>query len=218
MGFFDGAKNETCSICGEKFLACYNLKDKNKICKNCIKKIGGYWTSGWTEMTREQAIEAIKGNETIMCPICRKNEIHRKEKICDSCKINVLRDMQYHQETINRVSKDIAKGYKNLDSYLSRYKLILDEFKEVYKMKDYVSENVQLDPDTYEECTQKYLEKIKEIIDEKKKIIIHKLQITGESQFEKELRKLRDEILEMQVKYPEFESILTISDIQEVLK
>ena len=22
MGFFDGAKNETCSICGEKFLAC----------------------------------------------------------------------------------------------------------------------------------------------------------------------------------------------------
>lgn len=59
MGFFDSTKNDVCSICGEKFLACYSLKDKNKICKNCIKKLGGFWTSNWVNMTQKEVIENL---------------------------------------------------------------------------------------------------------------------------------------------------------------
>lgn len=60
MGFFfDDSKKETCSICGEKFISCYCLKDKNKICKNCIKKLGGFWKSNWVNMTREEVMESL---------------------------------------------------------------------------------------------------------------------------------------------------------------
>lgn len=56
---FNGSKKETCSICGETFISCYRLKDKNKICKNCIKKLGGFWKSNWVNMTQEEVIESL---------------------------------------------------------------------------------------------------------------------------------------------------------------
>ena len=39
MGIFKVEKKDQCSICGEFYVACYKLKDKSKICKNCIKKM-----------------------------------------------------------------------------------------------------------------------------------------------------------------------------------
>ena len=72
------------------------------------------------------------------------------------------------------------------------------------------------------ECTQvdetTYLIKIDNTISKMKKVIIHKLQMTGESSYLKELKKIRDEILEAQINYPEFAKVLTIDDIHEVLK
>lgn len=218
MGIFNIEKKDQCSICGEFYVACYKLKDKSKICKNCIKKIGGYWTSSWVNMTRDEAIKTIEGNKEIVCPMCNKVEIKKHDNVCENCKSYMISNAQYLQEAINRFSNDIEKGYKHIDPYLSRYKLILEQYKTAYEYAKYLPEIFKLDPPTYEETFNKYLIKIDNTISKMKKVIIHKLQMTGESSYLKELKKIRDEILEAQINYPEFAKVLTIDDIQEVLK
>ena len=218
MGLFEVEKKEQCSICNDFYITCYKLKDKSKICKNCIKKIGGYWTSGWTNMTRDQAISVIDGNQDIICPMCNKNQIKKKNGVCENCKNYIISNSSYLQEAISRFSNDIEKGYKHVDPYLSRYKLILEQYKTAYEYAKHLPDIIKLDPPTYEEAVDKYLEKIKNTINEMKLIAIHKLLATSETPYLRELKKLRDEILEAQIKYPEFASVLNIDDIQEVLK
>ena len=86
MSIFKTEKNDQCSICGEFYVACYKLKDKSKICKNCIKKIGGYWNSSWANMTRDEAIKTIDGNKEIICPMCNNVKIKKHDNICENCK------------------------------------------------------------------------------------------------------------------------------------
>ena len=217
--FFDDEKKETCSICGEKFISCYKLKDKSKICKNCIKKIGGFWTTNWVNMTQEQAIEAIKDNETITCPICNKNKIRRKDKVCNSCKTYLVENLRLEQESFNRIFGDISKGYKKIEPYLSRYKILIETMENAYKEVEYIPDIVHLSPSNFEEFKEDLLENnLKTVILEKKAVVLNAYAQTGEVSHFRAIKKLRDEILEMQVKYPEFIEYLTIDDLQDIIE
>lgn len=218
MSLIKKSKKKQCSICNEFYVTCYKLKDKSYICKNCIKNIGGYWTSGWANMTRDEAINTINGNQEIKCPMCNEIHIKKHDGVCKNCKNYIINNASYLRENINRFSYDIEKGYKHIDPYLNRYKLILEQYKVAYKYAEYLPDIIKLEPPTYEETFNKYLEEINNKLNEMKTIIVHKLQVTGEVTYLRQLRKLRDEILEAQIKYPEFANVLTIDDIQEVLQ
>ena len=58
---------------------------------------------------------------------------------------------------------------------------------------------------------------IQETIEDKKGAALYKFSQTGEYEHYKELKKLRDELLEMQIKYPEFRELLDISDLQQII-
>lgn len=123
MGFFDGAKNEACSICGEKFLACYSLKDKNKICKNCIKKLGGFWKSDWVNMTQEEVKENLNRQSNQFdgvfnisidtnVPLTEKdkNNIEKRERETKLWKENNKKYHKYISESLSISEEIFEKG------------------------------------------------------------------------------------------------------------
>ena len=127
MGFFfDDSKKETCSICGEKFISCYQLKDKNKICKNGIKKLGGFWESNWGNMAREEVMESLNMQSNQFDGVINitidsntqlteedENNIEKWEKQTELWKENNEKYRKYISESLN-ISEEIFE--KNLYS------------------------------------------------------------------------------------------------------
>lgn len=218
MGFFTSKVN--CDFCNKEIgLNRYKIvKDNCWICPNCLKKAGGISNVNCLLETKKSIELKIFKNEIILCNFCKKEKIKRKDIICENCKNYMIINSRFLQDNINKFSDDIERGYKHVEPYLSRYKLILEQYKTTYEYAKYLPNLIKLDPPTYEEAEKKYLDKIKNKIDEMKIIIIHKLDATGEVTYLRSLKKLRDEILEAQIKYPEFIDALTIDDIQEVLE
>lgn len=180
-----------------------------------FKKLGKSLKEDFRHLTGSKERKPI---EWITCPVCNNEKITKKAGICWKCRQVIVANIPAQQETINRIMYDISKGYKKLDSYLSRYKIILDIFKELYEYKKYIPQNeFNMDPETYEECENLYHQRISEMIIQKKEMILYKFRETGEVEFLKELKKFRNELLEMQVVYPEFKHLLFTNDIQEVL-
>lgn len=64
------------------------------------------------------------------CKFCGKNTgLFNKGEICKSCKNHFLLNAQLATENINRLANDINKGFKNIDSYLTRMKIVLEQYE-----------------------------------------------------------------------------------------
>lgn len=154
-----------------------------------------------------------------ICPICKTNKILKKDKVCNNCKQTLIADLSLSQESFNRIFGDISKGYKKLEPYLSRYKILIEIMERAYKEVEYVSDKVHLSPSTFEEFKEDLLENnLKSVVLEKKAVVLNAFAQTGEVSHFRSIKKLRDEILEMQVKYPEFIDYLTIDDLQDIIE
>lgn len=143
MGFFfDDSKKETCSICGEKFISCYCLKDKNKICKNCIKKLGGFWKSNWVNMTREEVMESLNKQSYQLDGVINitidsntqlteedENNIEKWEKQTELWKENNEKYRKYISESLN-ISEEIFE--KNLYSKAINQANIKNKYSDRY--------------------------------------------------------------------------------------
>ena len=124
-------KKETCSICGEKLMSCYKLKDKNYICKNCIKKLGGFWKSNWVNMVKEEAIEIINENEIMNCPICKKSVNQTNNAHMDGI-MNI---------NIDHNIKLTEKDYKKIEEREKQTQLLKKNYK---KYKKYIEESFKI--------------------------------------------------------------------------
>ena len=154
-----------------------------------------------------------------ICPICKTNKILKKDKACSNCKQLLISNLSLSQESFNRIFGDISKGFKRLDPYLSRYKILIEIMDKAYKDVEYVPDKVHLSPSTFEEFKEDLLENnLKTVILEKKAIALNTFAQTGEVSHFRAIKKLRDEILEMQVKYPEFIDYLIIDDLQDIIE
>ncbi|WP_041137876.1 hypothetical protein [Beduini massiliensis] len=51
------------------------------------------------------------------------------KEICKTCKNKFLLNAQLSSDNINRLTNDINKGFKEIDSYLSRLKIILEQYR-----------------------------------------------------------------------------------------
>lgn len=159
-----------------------------------------------------------KENFTI-CPICKTNKILIKDKACHNCKEHLVEALKIEQQGYERIFGDISKGFKKLEPYLSRYEILIKTMKTIYEQVEYVSDKVHLSPSTFEEFKEDLLENnLKTVILEKKAVVLNAFAQTGEVSHFKAIKKLRDEILEMQVKYPGFIKYLTIDDLQDIIE
>lgn len=169
--------------------------------------------------TAKSKVETEKTNKIfIKCPNCNNHMIHKNAGVCNNCKNQFVYDIRLRKEFIEKISGDINKGYKNIEPYLSRYKLILENFEKIYYEQKYIPNKLELQPNNFEDLKVTILNNVKGKIEEKKKTAIHKYSETGETIHYRALKRLRDELLEMQVLYPEFIEFLTIEDLKDVLK
>lgn len=163
--------------------------------------------------------KTIKNNDgTIFkkCPVCNRATILGGEKCCKECKNKILIDTKLMVDYINRLEYDIGKGFKKIEPYLTRYQIILENHKKVRENKPYIEDKIeQLIPEKYEDVEAIYFDRIRDIIREKKQVLAFQLEQTGEHKFYNEIKKLRDELLALQVKYPQFKDCLEVKDLLE---
>ena len=151
------------------------------------------------------------------CPICNEERLYNDVILCPKCRQLTLINIKNYDERIQKITADIDRGYKKIEPYLSRYRIILNLWKEIYKMIKYVPNDVKANPKTYKTLEKNMYKSIQETIEDKKGAALYKFSQTGEYEHYKELKKLRDELLEMQIKYPEFRELLDISDLQQII-
>lgn len=152
------------------------------------------------------------------CPICNAVKIRKEFRACNNCKERIVMNIQMQQQNYNRIFGDINRGYKRLEPYLSRYQILLDIMKDVYNELQYVPERVHLTPNNFEEFKEDLLENnLKVVVKDMKAMLIHRFDKTGEVSAFKAIKKLRDEILDMQIKYPQFKKYLTTDELQKII-
>ena len=152
------------------------------------------------------------------CPICNAKKIKIKDRACVYCKNNLLNDVILQQKNYERIFNDINKGYKKLEPYLSRYQILLEIMERVYNEVQYIPEKVQLEPSNFAEFKQDLLENnLNKVIKNMKVILVHRYNETGELSTIRDIKKLRNEILDMQIKYPQFKEYLTTKELQKVI-
>lgn len=152
------------------------------------------------------------------CPVCNAKKIRRKELACINCKNRIFNDVVLQQQNYERIFNDINRGYKKLEPYLSRYQILLDIMERVYDEIKYIPEKAQLDPSTFDDFKNDLLENnLKKVINNMKEMLIHRYVETGEASTVRDIKKLRNEILDMQIKYPQFKKYLIIKELQDII-
>ena len=118
---------------------------------------------------------------------------------------------------INKTNSDIQKGYKKLQPYFSRYKILLDSAKEFYETAYLIPNQINLQPRTYEEYKKNVIGMMTDMLSKKQISLFTKFADTGEVQYINDMIKLRDEMIDIKVEFPEFENLIDISELQEVI-
>lgn len=119
---------------------------------------------------------------------------------------------------INKTNYDLQKGYKKLQPYFSRYKILLDTAKEFYKTAYLIPNQIVLQPPTYEQYNENVIKMIKNMLNNKQMSLFTKFAETGEVKYINDMLKLRDEMIDIKVEFPEFANLIDISELQEVIE
>ncbi|MCR0277732.1 hypothetical protein MKA40_15280 [[Clostridium] innocuum] len=120
--------------------------------------------------------------------------------ICKTCKNYFITDVRFATNDINRISEDINRGFKNLDSYLSRFIVILDCYKRIEKAKKMIPDIISVSK-TYDE----YVNDMNLIISEYQSIKLSEIgMMKTEKGRNRNYEKEYEKVAAIQYKYPIF--------------
>ena len=74
-----------------------------------------------------------------------------------------------------------------------------------------------MQPRTYEEYKKNVIGMMTDMLSKKQISLFTKFADTGEVQYINDMIKLRDEMIDIKVEFPEFENLIDISELQEVI-
>lgn len=118
-----------------------------------------------------------------------------------------IREMQLKASDFNRILKDVQYGFKNLDPYLSRFKILMEIYTEMEEINNKYS--LSLLPYTSETLYQTFNEGLSKFLKNKIIVILDKHSIDDDNKFLiKDLKKVRNDIIEGKHQYPEFSDLL----------
>lgn len=119
-----------------------------------------------------------------------------------------IQDLQMRANDFNRILTDVQCGFKNLDPYLSRYKLLLEMYHEMEEIN--INNRLSLLTYTSEELYNTFNTELNKFI--KNKILImldmHSIDQDDNKSLKKDLIKFRKQIIEGKHQYPEFSNLL----------
>lgn len=153
------------------------------------------------------------------CQLCNRTiKLFSNSIICDRCTKQLIFDCKLRFDGVEKLNNQINGGFKKLDSYLSRYKIILENMKAIYENQKYIKKYLNINPPTYSEYFDNVMEEIKKIIINEKKKTIYPFQETGDIKYIKKIQKLKDEIIDLQFQYPMFYGLLNYNDLDKYLE
>lgn len=140
----------------------------------------------------------------------RENNIKQFEKELSDRKNReaAIQSMKLQAENFNRILTDVQCGYKNIDPYLSRYRILLEIYYEMeetnnkYKLSMLSYTSKELYDTFYNELNKFIKDKILITLDK------HSIDVDEHKALKKDLMKIRNDIIECKHKYQEFSSLL----------
>lgn len=119
-----------------------------------------------------------------------------------------IQNLQIRATDFNRILTDVQCGFKNLDPYLSRYKLLLEMYHEMEKINN--DNNLSLLTYTSDELYNTFNTELNKFI--KNKILVmldtHSIDQDENKSLKRDLMKIRKQIIEGKHQYPEFSNLL----------
>ena len=149
------------------------------------------------------------------CYRCKKIILYGN--LCSNCTQIAKMYINNLGNKIHKTNSDIQKGYKKLQPYFSWYKILLDRAKEFYETAYLIPNQINLQPRTYEEYKKNVIGMMTDMLSKKQISLFTKFADTGEVQYINDMIKLRDEMIDIKVEFPEFENLIDISELQEVI-
>lgn len=147
----------------------------------------------------------------------RCNKIVLSGNLCNQCLQLAKLRCNSLNNAMNKINYDIGKGYKKLNPYFTRYRMLIDNAEQLYEMVDILQDKVEIEPKTFAEYKKNIYNMAKEMIENKKQLIYQKINETGEVVYVNDLIKLRDEMIEAKIEFKEYEELLDISEIQKFI-
>ena len=145
------------------------------------------------------------------CAICdsklTREEIKRKQHYCSNCLERLKQQYVLSSNDFNRILDDVNKGFNTLDPYLSRFMILMNKYDEIQALTDMLGLD-KLSIDGYQLETI-FKQALIEHINKRVLIIIEKNSfIENKKKLNRELLKLRDEIIDCKHKYLHYTGIL----------
>lgn len=149
----------------------------------------------------------IQSNEKYI----KKNKLYNQNNNDSYTQYNkeiAIQSFQMQVDNFNRILTDVQCGFKNLNPYLSRYRILLEIYNELENLNtkyslDALSYDSKMLYDTFNAELLKFI---------KNKIIItldkHSIDNDGNKALIKDLKKIRDNVIEGKHEYPEFSELL----------
>lgn len=151
------------------------------------------------------------------CKMCKKTMFFSNKKVCNNCKNLIVYDCKLRIEGVEKLRNQINNGFKKLDSYLSRYQIAFESMKDIYEYQKLIPHEFTIEPKTYDEWESNTLNEIQNLVSLRKKQAIYKFEQTGDIMYLKDIKKLRTEILDLQLKYPQFKKLLAYDELQQYI-
>lgn len=147
----------------------------------------------------------------------RCNKIIFKGKLCNACTNLAKLYIDTLASKLNKINADITKGYKKLHPYFSRYQILLDTAEEFYKTAELISSQIEMSPQTYKQYKNNVHQMVVDMLTKKQQSLFYKFAETGEVRFIKDMVKLRDEMLDIKIDFPQFKEFIDINELQKVI-
>lgn len=113
------------------------------------------------------------------------------------------------------------KQFKDKNKTISECTNIIDAiliiFEELYKITPYIKNEFEIDPNNFEDFKIMYLNKLRDLIDDRKQEILEKYNKSGELRYYSQLVNLNDEIKQAQKSFPEYSDYLKNDDIEKII-
>lgn len=118
--------------------------------------------------------------------------------------------LEFHKKELENPNTDIVTCANIIDG-------ILLIFESLYEILPYIKNEVDIEPDNYDDFRNMYLNNLKLIVEERKQKIIEKYNKTGQLRYYSQLVNLNDDIKKAKKIFYAFKDYLINDDLEKII-
>lgn len=178
-----------CIYCGGK------INPKDKFCSNCGKRIK-------TSFFRK-------------CPKCNLRYLTPKQNVCDVCYRDLAVESRRLYENIKHEQKLIDNGFEKVRDYIDHTYALLVNYRQLYENAELVPKEIEIMPKNYDDLEVKIVNNIIDVLEEKLKYIISRLEKVGDIIYLNRLTEFRNDIFNAKKVLPDIAKTFNLKDLDK---